>query len=101
MFDYETGTAKEAMAQRIIAIRKAKKWSATFMAQAVGATPQRWYMYEKGRSTPPTEVLAKIKQLTGATADFILFGDTSGMPFELMNLIGNQVSVAEVGVKRA
>lgn len=60
------------------------------MAAAIGASPQRWYTYENGRSVPPAPDLAKIRQLTGATSDFILFGDPRNMPYELMQLIGEQ-----------
>jgi transcriptional regulator with XRE-family HTH domain len=84
MSEYEPNTSREAIANRLIALRKAKGWSSTFIATAVGATPQRWYTYENGRSVPPAPVLAKVRQLTGATADFILFGDTRNMPYELM-----------------
>ncbi|MEK1928516.1 MAG: helix-turn-helix domain-containing protein [Pararhizobium sp.] len=72
------------MARRLVAIRTVKGWNATRFASLVGATPQRWYTYEGGRSTPPTDVLVKIKRLTGVTIDYILAGDVAGMPTELI-----------------
>lgn len=100
MSEYEPNTSREAIASRLIALRKAKGWSSTFLANAVGATPQRWYTYENGRSVPPAPTLAKIRQLTGASADFILFGDTRNMPYELIQQL-EQTGAPEKSQRRA
>ncbi len=89
------------MARRLVAIRTVKGFSATRLAVLVGATPQRWYTYENGRSTPPTDVLVKIKRLTGVTIDYILAGDVTGMPSELIIQLDEALGEEDSTKKRA
>lgn len=74
---------KERIGKRLINLRKAFGWSATYLAQVCDVTPQRWYNYETARNEPPLVVLKKLKLLTGVTSDYILFGDQSALPFDL------------------
>lgn len=74
---------KERIGKRLINLRKAFGWSATYLAQVCDVTPQRWYNYETARNEPPRVVLKKLKLLTGVTSDYILFGDQSALPFDL------------------
>lgn len=89
------------MAKRLIAIRTIKGWNATRFASLVGATPQRWYTYEGGRSTPPTDVLVKIKRLTGVTIDYILAGDVAGMSSDLIIELDRAMGDDEAAQKQA
>lgn len=74
---------KERIGKRLINLRKAFGWSATYLAKVCDVTPQRWYNYETARNEPPRVVLKKLKLLTGVTSDYILFGDQSALPFDL------------------
>lgn len=74
---------KEQIGERLVNLRKAFGWSATYLAQVCDVTPQRWYNYETARNEPPRVVLQKLKLLTGVTSDYILFGDQSALPFDL------------------
>lgn len=53
------------------------------MARLIDESPQRWGNYERGERVPPPAILAKFWRLTGATSDFILFGQTYGLPLDL------------------
>lgn len=83
-----TKTEKEEISERLVNLRKAFGWSATYLAHVCNVTPQRWYNYETARNEPPRIVLQKLKHLTGVTSDYILFGDQSALPFDLAIRLG-------------
>ena len=53
-------------------IRKKKGLSALDIANKIGVTPASYYRYEKGEQTLSAEILAKLADAMGVTADQIL-----------------------------
>ncbi len=90
MRDVLPNTSNEAIGERLSAAREARGLSQAELSGVLGISPQRWGTYERGRSVPPPDVLAKFWQLTGATSDFVLFGSMAGMPMELVTLLQRQ-----------
>jgi len=84
---FEPDTSKEAVGNRLRAIRMARGWESGFTAQLVGVLPQSWSNYEAGKAYPSFATIAKLWQLTGATSDFILFGNPAGMPHGLFTAV--------------
>lgn len=52
-------------------------------AQALGIEDAAYRKYERAESYPQPDTLGRIRQLTGATADYLYFGDESGLPVGL------------------
>jgi transcriptional regulator with XRE-family HTH domain len=52
-------------------------------AQALGIEEAAYRKYERAESYPQPETLGRIRQLTGATADYLYFGDESGLTVSL------------------
>lgn len=80
---FEPDTSKQAVGNRLRAIRMARGWESGYIAQLVGVLPQSWSNYESGKAYPSYPTIAKVWRLTGATSDFILLGNPAGMPHEL------------------
>lgn len=82
----ETVTAR-AVGERLRLIRQAMGMSQAELCRTLNILPQTWNNFEKGvnRIKPPDAF--KVRKLTGATSDYIYFGDTRGMPFDLMQEI--------------
>lgn len=87
MRDGQPDTSKAAIGERLAAVRAARGLIPAAMARALDLSSQRYGTYEGGRSVPPPEVLARFWQLTGATADYILFGRKDGLPLELAEML--------------
>lgn len=83
-------TSPEAIGQRMAAVREARGLHQAAMARALDHSPQRYGSYERGRTVPPPDVLARFWQLTGATSDYVLFGSMAGMPMELVSMLQRQ-----------
>jgi len=83
-------TSRETIGGRLIAIREARGLPQASLAAELGLSPQRYGTYERGRSLPPPEVLDKLFELTGATADYILFGRGRGLPADLLEALQGQ-----------
>ncbi|EHK57659.1 helix-turn-helix domain-containing protein [Allomesorhizobium alhagi] len=83
-------TSKESIGQRLARVREALGWNQSTLATSLGMSTQRWNNYEKGKTLPPPDVLAKFWQTTGATSDYILFGRRDGMSVELIKKLDAQ-----------
>src|SRR5690606_41413199 len=57
---------------RLKEIREMKKLSAYDIAEEIGVTPVSYYRYEKGEQTISAEMLAKLADVLGVSADYIL-----------------------------
>jgi len=57
---------------RLKEIREMKKLSAYDIAEKIGVTPVSYYRYEKGEQTISAEMLAKLADVLGVSADYIL-----------------------------
>lgn len=76
-------TSKEAQGVRITAIRETRGITQAALADLLGVSSQRYGQYEIGRSQMPADIIGKLWQITGATADYILMGRMEGLPHEL------------------
>jgi transcriptional regulator with XRE-family HTH domain len=73
-----------AFAARLRAVREACGYATRrAFADALGIEEGAYGKYERAESYPHPETLGRIRQLTGATADFLYFGDESGLPVGL------------------
>ena len=71
-------------AERIALVREASGFATRRgFAQALGIEEAAYRKYERGESYPHPETLGRIRQLTGATADYLYFGDEAGLPVGL------------------
>ncbi len=71
-------------AERLRLVREACRYaSRRAFAQALGIEEAAYRKYERGESYPQPETLGRIRQLTGATVDYLYFGDEDGLPVRL------------------
>ncbi len=79
-------------ALRLRAIREACGFATRRgFAQALGIDEAAYRKYERAESYPQPETLGRIRQLTGATADYLYFGDEAGLPVGLYRKIKDLV----------
>lgn len=52
-------------------------------AEALGIEEAAYCKYERAESYPHPETLGRIRQLTGASVDYLYFGDEAGLPVRL------------------
>ena len=75
--------------QRIVALRTAMGFAnAAAFAKAVKISPQSLNNYERGFRRPELEQATKIVKLTGATLDWIYYGERAGLPLQLAERLG-------------
>jgi transcriptional regulator with XRE-family HTH domain len=65
-----------ALGQRIIELRKKNNLSQTELAKQVGLSYAQIGRYETKGAQPPAEVLKKIADVLGSTADYLIYGNT-------------------------
>ncbi len=74
----------DAFGKRLRLLREACGYhSQQTFADALGIEKGTLGQYESGRSYPKPDVLGRIRQLTGATVDWLYFGDAGGLPVTL------------------
>lgn len=73
-----------AVGKRITHVREALGQRQAEFARLVGISQQALNNYERGRQRPDIEQAMKICERTGATLDWLYFGDASGLPSRLM-----------------
>ena len=80
---------KREVGRRLKAVRIAAGYSsAREIAQDLGVKENRYTNWERGLRLVEPEVMAKVKRLTGATADYIYYGDSSGLSKILAKKLG-------------
>jgi hypothetical protein len=47
---------------------------------AIGVQPNRWCQYEKGTRRIPPDIVGRLRSVFAVTADFVYYGDASGLP---------------------
>ena len=52
-------------------------------AEKLGLESATYRKYERGEALPPHEILGRIRELTGAKTDWVLYGDRSALPRDL------------------
>ena len=76
-------------AERLRLVREACGYASRRGFQSVrdkvlaGIEEAAYRKYERGESYPQPETLGRIRQLTGATVDYLYFGDEAGLPVRL------------------
>ena len=74
----------EAFGRRLKLLREVCGYaSQQLFADALGIEKGTLGQYESGRSYPKPDALGRIRQLTGATSDWLYFGDAGGLPVML------------------
>jgi transcriptional regulator with XRE-family HTH domain len=74
--------------RRLVRIREAMGLNQSQFASLIDMSPQRWGNYERGTRTPKADVLGHVWRVTGASADYILFGRPDAMPLDLAVRMG-------------
>ena len=75
----------EAFGRRLALLRNVCGYpSQKLFAEALGIEKGTLGQYESGRSYPKPDVLGRIRQLTGATSDWLYFGDEAALPLILV-----------------
>lgn len=80
-------TSAAAVGARLSLVREARGFQQAAFAGLLDLTPQAYNAYERGRNMPQATTMAKVRRLTGATSDYLLFGDMTGLPNELVSAI--------------
>lgn len=76
------------MARRLRVLRRACGYETVrAFANELGIADNRLSMYELGDRKLPQELILSIKRLTGATSDWLLFGDENNLPVDLYRRI--------------
>lgn len=89
-------TTSKAIGRRLTAVRETRGWTQIYVAKLVDVSPQRWGNYERGLNVPPPDLLARFWQVSGAGADYLLFGRMEGLPFELAELLRARENALDV-----
>jgi transcriptional regulator with XRE-family HTH domain len=93
--------------KRLALLRTALGYTtATAMAGKYGVEQRRYANWENGTTLLPAEYAVQLCQWTGATLDYIYFGDESGLPLRLVaalveaaQVLGSQASRGKRGRK--
>src|SRR5262245_3706260 len=64
----------EAFGERLRRLRRAKEWSQQELAARIGVRPNRISKYETGTCEPGLDVLRRMPQVLGRSADYLLTG---------------------------
>lgn len=64
------------LGMRIAFLRIGKGWSREELAQRVGCSTRTVYLCERGRQKPSLDLLLRLAEKFGVTADYLLTGET-------------------------
>lgn len=74
----------EAVGKRLQQLRLAKDFDyIRHFAEAIGVNEARYDKWEKGRALVPPEVVLRLKAMYGITADWLYYGEESGLTVSL------------------
>lgn len=73
--------------ERLELVRRARGLTQTALCEALGFNTSMYNQWEKGSKIPNTPDLIRFCAYTGATTDYILYGKTEGLPFDLWRLL--------------
>lgn len=77
-----------SVGERLRRLRVAAGYSSQVeYAEALQISPQRYNHWERGRRLPDLWAIGRIISMTGATADWIFFGNQASMPIDLMRRV--------------
>jgi transcriptional regulator with XRE-family HTH domain len=70
----------ESVGERIARLRRARGWKQKELATRIGSSLQQISKYERGRYTPRSEVVARLAEAFGVSADYLLTGRSPYQP---------------------
>ncbi|NML37505.1 helix-turn-helix transcriptional regulator [Chitinophaga sp. G-6-1-13] len=68
---------KNSLGNRILELRRAKRWSQSKLADKVGISYAQIGRYETKDAQPPAEVIKKIAEALDTSVDYLIFGNTA------------------------
>lgn len=72
---YTIDERKDLIAQTIKALRESNGYTQTELSEIIGINKQTYNSYEKGRATPPAEIIIRLSYLYNIPTDIILQRD--------------------------
>ncbi len=72
---YTVDERKDLIAQTIKSLRENKGYTQTELSDIIGVNKQTYNSYEKGRATPPAEIIIRLSYLYDIPTDIILQRD--------------------------
>lgn len=72
---YTIDERKDLIAQTIKALRESNGYTQTELSEIIGINKQTYNSYEKGRATPPAEIIIRLSYLYNIQTDIILQRD--------------------------
>lgn len=79
MIDVDSGRDFASIGARLELLREWRGSKQKDMAALAGVSPQAWSNWIKGRARPDIEQVWALCRETGITADWVYFGDRSGL----------------------
>lgn len=86
MRPHDTAYDKKAIGVRIVAVREALDMTPAAFARHTGLSPQAISNWECGLRRISLDKAIRLCRATGATLDWIYFGDASGLPIRFAKL---------------
>lgn len=80
-------SAPDAVAHRLLLLRRALGHTQAFMAGLLGSAPQAWANYESGGRLISISLAMKLCAVTGVSLDWIYRGNMAMLPAELAEKI--------------
>ncbi len=77
--------SSNTLGQRIRQLRKLRDWSQDDLGKKIDIHWQTLARYEKGFVIPTADILQKMAEVFGVTADFLLFGENEGGAAKIKN----------------
>jgi hypothetical protein len=85
----KTAGPNMAEAERVIHLRKVLGYpTSNSFAVFLGVSPTRWNNVENGTPLSRDLVFRLVRAIPGLTSDWLYFGNSDGMPFELARRLG-------------
>lgn len=72
------GDAVDALGQRIVRLRRERRWKQAELARRVGVTRECLSHWERGAATPPLTALVALRSLFRVSLDELVTGETRG-----------------------
>lgn len=69
-----TSSSSESLGHRIQTLRRKRKWDQGKLAESVGVSRMQISRYERGAHEPKLEMLGRLADALGTTADFLITG---------------------------
>lgn len=95
----DNGRDFAAIGRRLRALRLVLGKDQKHMSALAGVTPQAWSNWENGIRRPSPDQIYKLATSTGITADWVYYGDRSGLPVRIAD--GLSSLDEETNVRRA